>query len=106
MSADLEGQQEAGAAGVREDLLRHDPLLDCLVELARIHARPATRAALIAGLPLENGLLTPSLFARAAGRAGLSAKVVRRSLEKIDAVLLPAVLLTASGEACAARVFL
>ena len=100
MSADLEGQQEAGAAGVREDLLRHDPLLDCLVELARIHARPATRAALIAGLPLENGLLTPSLFARAAGRAGLSAKVVRRSLEKIDTVLLPAVLLTASGEAC------
>ena len=76
-----------GVSGVREDILHHDPLLDCLVELTRIHGRPSTRAALIAGLPLEKGVLPPSLFARAASRAGLSAKVVRRPLARIDDVL-------------------
>ena len=45
--------------GVREDILHYDPLLDCLVELSRLHGRPATRAALTAGLPLEKGSLTP-----------------------------------------------
>ncbi|HJV93027.1 MAG TPA: type I secretion system permease/ATPase [Azonexus sp.] len=85
---------------MREDILHHDPLLDCLVELTRIHGRPSTRAALIAGLPLEKGSLTPSLFGRAASRSGLSAKLVRRSLERIDEVLLPAVLLLKGEEAC------
>ncbi|WP_374341008.1 type I secretion system permease/ATPase [Azonexus sp.] len=89
-----------GVSGLRADVLHHDPLLDCLVELARIHGRPNTRAALIAGLPLEKGTLTPSLFARAASRAGLSAKVARRSLDRIDALLLPAVLLLKGEEAC------
>ena len=89
-----------GVSGVREDILHHDPLLDCLVELTRIHGRPSTRAALVAGLPLENGSLSPSLFGRAAGRAGLSAKVVRRPLARIDDLLLPAVLLLNNEEAC------
>jgi ATP-binding cassette, subfamily C, bacterial LapB len=88
------------SSGLREDLLHHDPLLDCLVELSRIHGRPNTRAALVSGLPLEKGSLTPSLFARAASRAGLSAKVLRRSLERIDELLLPAVLLLKDDEAC------
>lgn len=86
--------------GIREDLLHHDPLLDCLVELTRIHGRPGTRAALVSGLPLENGVLTPSLFARAASRAGLSVRLVRRPLERIDPALLPVILLTAGGDAC------
>jgi len=100
MEKELNKNPEPGSIGVREDILHLDPLLDCLVELTRIHGRPSTRAALVAGLPLENGKLTPSLFARAASRSGLSAKVLRRSLDKIDAVLLPAVLLTAGDEAC------
>ena len=90
----------ANKPGVREDILHHDPLLDCLVELSRFHGRPSTRAALTAGLPLEKGQLVPSLFARAASRAGLSAKVARRPLEKIDSALLPVVLLLEGEEAC------
>lgn len=100
MQKELIKNPEPGNIGVREDILHLDPLLDCLVELTRIHGRPSTRAALVAGLPLEKGKLTPALFARAASRSGLSAKVLRRPLEKIDAVLLPAVLLTAGDEAC------
>lgn len=83
-----------------EDQLHHDPLLDCLVELTRIHGRPSTRAALSAGLPLPKIGLTPSLFHRAASRAGFSSKVVRRPLEKIEPVLLPAILLLENNEAC------
>jgi len=46
----------AYTAGLREDLLHHDPLLDCLVQLTRLHGRPSTRAALSAGLPLGDGV--------------------------------------------------
>ena len=42
--------RNVNAPGLSEDLLRHDPLLDCLLELTRIHGRPSTRAALSAGL--------------------------------------------------------
>lgn len=96
----IDSSVEDSGVGLREDILHHDPLLDCLVELTRIHGRPSTRAALVAGLPLENGSLTPSLFGRAAGRAGLSAKLSRRPLERIDDILLPAVLLLKGEEAC------
>lgn len=86
--------------GIREDVLHHDPLLDCLVELTRIHGRPSTHAALTAGLPMPAEGLTPSLFVRAAQRAGFSSKVVRRSLDKIDVALLPVILLLEGNEAC------
>lgn len=81
-------------------MLHHDPLLDCLVELTRLHGRPSTRAALSTGLPLPKVGLPPSLFARAAARAGLSCKILRRPLEKIDTVMLPVVLLLEGDAAC------
>ena len=90
----------AGVEGLREDAIHHDPLLDCLIKLTRIHGRPSTRAALTAGLPVSEIGLTPALFARAAARAGLSAKILRRPLRKIDDVLLPALLLLVDNQAC------
>ena len=90
----------ATAEGIHEDVLHHDPLLDCLVELTRIHGRPSTHAALTAGLPMPKRGLTPSLFVRAAQRAGFSSKLVRRALDKIDAALLPVILLLEGDEAC------
>ncbi len=90
----------ARVEGIREDLLHHDPLLDCLVELTRIHGRPSTHAALTAGLPLPANGLTPSLFVRAAQRAGFASKLVRRALNDIDRNLLPVILLLESNEAC------
>lgn len=77
-----------------------DPLLDCLVELTRIYARPTTRSALISGLPIGTEGLTPSLFGRAASRAGLAAKVVKIELAKLHESLLPAVLLLTENRAC------
>jgi ATP-binding cassette subfamily C protein LapB len=87
-------------SSLREDQLHHDPLLDCLVELVKIHGRPATAASLSAGLPLSESGLTPSLFSRAAARAGFSSKVVRRPLGKIETALLPVILLLEQNEAC------
>lgn len=69
-----------------------DPLLDCLI-LTRLHQRPKSAQALTAGLPLQDGCLTPALFARSAARAGINARLVRRPLEAINAALLPVVLL-------------
>jgi ATP-binding cassette subfamily C protein LapB len=82
------------------DLSHHDPLLDCLVEMTRLHGRPSTRAALSVGLPLERGRLTPSLFARAAARASLSSRIVRSGLTKISTTLLPVILLLKKDRAC------
>lgn len=88
------------ASDLREDALQTDPLLDCLVELARIHGRPSTRTALSAGLPLAKTGMTPSLFCRAANRAGLATKVIRRPLEQLDRAVLPIVLLLQGDGAC------
>ena len=77
-----------------------DPLLDCLTILARHHGRPMSAAALTAGLPLPDGRLTPETFPRAAGRAGLSARLVRRPLARLSGSVLPAVALLADRRAC------
>lgn len=77
----------------RPDAAVDDPLLGCLVALTRLLERPVSAQALVAGLPLPNGLLTPELFPRAAERAGLSARLLRRSLSSIDGLVLPCVLL-------------
>ena len=77
----------------RQHAAHFDPLLECLIELTRIHGEPWSRESLVAGLPLEDNLLTPSLLPRAAARAGLSARVVQRGLNEIPDRLLPAILL-------------
>ncbi|MBI5279109.1 MAG: type I secretion system permease/ATPase [Burkholderiales bacterium] len=88
------------AGDFREASPHPDPLLDCLVELTRIHGRPQSRSALAAGLPLGAMGLTPSVFPRAAARAGLAARFVRRTLDAIDPALLPVVLLLEGDTAC------
>ncbi|MFC4274378.1 type I secretion system permease/ATPase [Achromobacter aloeverae] len=77
-----------------------DPLLDCLVELTRVHGVPSTAQALSAGLPLVDQRLTPALLPRAAARAQLSARVVKRTLRDIPADLLPAILFLRGDRAC------
>lgn len=78
---------------LREDLLHSDALLGCLLALSSFHGSPCTGAMLTAGLPLEDGRLSPLLFSRAALRAGLSSRIQRQSLSDIDDLALPAVLL-------------
>ena len=77
-----------------------DALIDCLEAVARLLGNPVSREALLAGLPLEDGGLTPALFVRAAERAGLSATLGERALADISQARLPAVLLLKGREAC------
>ena len=86
-----------------EVLSSGDPLLKCLALLTRFYNHAFSEETLSAGLPLDNGRLTPGLFSRAADRAGLHAKVVHRPLNKISALTLPAVLLLKDQRACILR---
>ena len=77
-----------------------DCLLTCLVALSQLLERPASPEVLKAGLPLEEGRLTPDLAIRAAARAGLSARLVRRALAQISDFTLPCILLLEGRGAC------
>lgn len=96
MSENLPGDWDLGGDTDALD----DPLLDCLEQLAKIYGRTLSRTSLHAGLPLVQNLLTVELFPRAAKRAGLSARVVRRSLLKMSSMELPVILLLKSRKAC------
>ncbi|MCB1235427.1 MAG: type I secretion system permease/ATPase [Verrucomicrobiae bacterium] len=74
-----------------------DPLLGALVCLGRLHGKTVNAESAVAGLPLEDGWLTPELFVRAAERAGFRAEIVRCRLNELHAGLLPAIVLTEDG---------
>ena len=75
-----------------------DPLLDALMIVCKLHNIATSRNVLTTGLPLEAHTLTIETFPRAAGRAGLKARVVQRPLENITAMSLPAVLLLKNNQ--------
>ncbi|TCS98257.1 ATP-binding cassette subfamily C protein LapB [Tepidimonas ignava] len=77
-----------------------DPLLACLLVVARAHGRTNSAEGVTAGLPLVDGRLTPSLLERAARRCGLSSRIVRQPLHALRAELLPAILLLDGRDAC------
>jgi ATP-binding cassette subfamily C protein LapB len=79
---------------------RDDQLLSCLVIMTRIFGSPKSPAALSAGLPIGDEGMTPDLFLRAADRSSLSASQVRRKLDQVDKMSLPAVLLLKNRKAC------
>jgi len=74
-----------------------DPLLDSLLSLCSLHQKSVSRAMLTAGLPLPKQRLNADLLPRAAARAGLQGRWLRRSLDKIPELALPALLLLRDG---------
>ena len=76
------------------------PLAASLTLIAALHGRRISRDALLSGLPMENGVLTPTLFSRAAKRAGLASKIIKSPLERINGLLCPAVLILGGSRAC------
>lgn len=74
-----------------------DPLLDSLLSLCSLHQKSVSRAMLTAGLPLPEQRLSADLLPRAAARAGLQGRWLRRSLERIPALAMPALLLLHDG---------
>lgn len=74
-----------------------DPLLDGLLILCRLHGCTASRASLCSGLPLAEQRLAQDLLPRAAARAGLQARLLRRELAAISPLNLPVLLLLDEG---------
>lgn len=77
-----------------------DPLLSALVELTTLLEQPHSRDALAAGLPLQDGKLSPDLAVRALERHGFVASIGRRALDDIPMATLPCVLLLDDRDAC------
>ncbi len=99
-SAASQTEERAPIAAEQGDLAPSDPLLGCLEFIAKHHDQAITGDLLKAGLPLVDGKLTPSLFIRAAGRAGFSARLVKRPLARLSPLVLPAVLILDDDTAC------
>lgn len=77
-----------------------DSLLGCLMLACRTHQIATTQDAVIAGLPLRHGKMTPALFKRAAERLNLSVSIFKKPLIEIRAEYLPVTLLLSHDEAC------
>lgn len=78
-----------------------DPLVDALRILAGYYGRRTSVTSLTAGLPVPPSGITPLLYARAAERASLHARLAERSLEALAiAPNLPCVLTLENKLAC------
>ncbi|MCK5890007.1 MAG: type I secretion system permease/ATPase [Methylococcales bacterium] len=77
-----------------------DSLLLALLSICKILQTPHSPESLTAGLPLVDNKLTLPLFARAAERAGLSTRMIKRPLNKLSNLVLPAVLLLNNDRTC------
>ncbi|MBD9675345.1 type I secretion system permease/ATPase [Pseudomonas sp. PDM18] len=96
--------QERGAPAPGDPRLSHDdPLLDGLLILCRLHGCAVSRNSLSAGLPLRDQRLSPALLPRAAARAGLQGRLLRRELKSISSLNLPVLLLLKDGRSAVLR---
>ncbi|WP_390615038.1 type I secretion system permease/ATPase [Maricurvus nonylphenolicus] len=95
------GQQDISASASVSGAVASpfDPLLQCLLQLAKLEQMPCSAKAVTAGLPLVEERLTPELFVRAAERAGLNTSIVERSLDELSPLVLPAVVLLEGEQA-------
>ena len=78
-----------------------DPLVDALRILAGYYGRRTSFASLTAGLPVPPSGITPILFARAAERTGLHARLSEKTIEALAiAPILPCILVLENKQAC------
>lgn len=78
----------------------NSPLLDCLVIYTKLNRQPYSKEALIAGLPIDSGEISPEIFQRAAARAHLEANFKKRHLKDISNLVLPCILTLSDNQAC------
>ena len=93
MAVDLSQAQTRSDPRDRYD----DPLLDSLLSLCSLHQKSVSRAMLTAGRRLPDQRLSAVVLPRAAARAGLQGRWLRRGLNKIPELAMPALLLLQDG---------
>lgn len=82
-----------------------NPLLECLVNFTKLYHVPYSAEALINGLPISDTKLfsmdqSKSNFSRAAKRAGLISKLIKRDINNISSMILPCILILKNNDAC------
>ena len=77
-----------------------DSLLDSLALICRMYGVATSRDALVSGLPLRDGKMTPALLKRSADRVNLAVTILKKPLDKVRQEFLPAILLLKDEEAC------
>lgn len=77
-----------------------DSLLDSLALICRMYGVATSRDALMSGLPLRDGKMTPALLKRSADRVNLAVTILKKPLDKVRQEFLPAILLLKDEEAC------
>ena len=87
-------------------LSHDDPLLDGLLILCKLHGCTVSHGSLSAGLPMPAQRLSADLLPRAAARAGLQGRLLRRELAAISALNLPVLLLLKNGRSAVLRKWL
>jgi len=77
-----------------------DSLLDSLALICRLYGVATSKDALVSGLPLRDGKMTPALLKRSADRVNLAVTTLKKPLNEIRPEFLPAILLLKDEEAC------
>lgn len=77
-----------------------DSLLDSLALICRLYGVATSKDALVSGLPLRDGKMTPELLKRSADRVNLAVTVLKKPLTEIRREFLPAILLLKDEQAC------
>lgn len=90
------------ASEAKTPLSQEDNLLACLLVIAKLHGLPGSPEAVTAGLPLDDGKVSPALLERCAKRLGLTAQFCSQDLAQLNSVKLPALLLLKDERACVA----
>jgi len=86
--------------------VHEDTLLDTFVLFTKLFYKPFTKEALLAGLPIHDSQKlfskegSKSLFSRVAARAGLKSTLIKRSIEDMLSLHLPAILLLSNDNVC------
>jgi ATP-binding cassette subfamily C protein LapB len=86
--------------------IHEDTLLDTFVLFTKLFHKPFSREALLSGLPIHDSQKlfskdsSKSLFSRVAARAGLKSTLIKRSIEDMLSLHLPAILLLSNDNAC------
>ena len=92
--------EESGAGSLHVDFGRGGPLAASLLRMLNHHGIQMSMDSLLAGLPIEGGVLTPSMFGRTAERAGLLSHIVSSPLNKLNSILFPVILVLSDNKAC------
>lgn len=77
-----------------------DSLLDSLALICRLYGVATSKDALVSGLPLRDGKMTPELLKRSADRVNLAVTILKKPLNEIRPEFLPAILLLKDEQAC------